>query len=159
LEVLEILKELLAKTGEWISRVAGEALEAEDPGSFREAVSVLTDLLEAYMVISEFGRALEVSSRPRSPKKMKRGLGEVELIDELIDIGRSRLLELDAEVGKAIRKGDLQAYLKLLRLLLQFLKVNSSLVMTREKALGGGARVDLAKVLAKVKKHFGKEVQ
>ena len=74
-------------------------------------------------------------------------------IDDLIELGMRKLMELDEEARSALEEGNRSAYLSTLRVLALFLKTNASLLATRQKLRGKEkAGLDLARLLSGLKK-------
>ena len=74
-------------------------------------------------------------------------------IDELIELGMAKLMELDKEAREALEEGNRAAYLSTLRVLALFLKTNASLLAAKQKLMGREkATLDLAKILSSMKK-------
>ena len=70
-------------------------------------------------------------------------------IDELIEIGMSKLAELEQEARAALEEGDRRAYLSTMRVIAVFLRTNASLLAARQKLRGKEkAGLDLATLLS-----------
>ena len=158
MDLAEALDELLEKGLSLLGQLVEEALRADDAEAYREAVKAISELVEAQAIISELRRAL--GPRKSSKKPKKHGMAEplAEGMEVLVEMGMEKLYELKALTEEALRKEDTAEYARLMRLFLQLLKANCSLLLAAGK-MGMGAGADLAKMMASVKKHTRQEGQ
>ena len=156
MDLAEALDELLEKGLSLLGQLVEEALRAEDAEAYREAVKAISELVEAQAIISELRRALGPRKPSRRPKKHLMAPPPAEGMEILVGAGMEKLYELKALTEQALKKGDTAEYARLMRLFLQLLRANCSLLLAAWR-MGTGAGADLAKMMAEVKKHTRQE--
>ena len=156
MDLAEALDELLEKGLSLLGQLVEEALRADDAEAYREAVKAISELVEAQAIISELRRALGPRKPSKKPKKHGPTAPLAEGMEALVEMGMEKLYELRALTEEALREEDIAEYARLMRLFLQLLRANCSLLLAAWK-MGTGAGADLAKMMAEVKKHLRQE--